>query len=137
MANDAMAVCAAGSMGVGPGVKRRFLRNIQRILGSEMFLVYRNRVALHIEEKASSINHEGHYVTRRLLRVCFSYVYLRFLLVSLFSPCFYNSYDDAQRTDAEGHHHSHEGTRRATPLLPADGQDGAPESRNREDGGPR
>src|SRR6266478_1259770 len=28
MANEAMAVCAAGSMGVGPGVKRRFLRNI-------------------------------------------------------------------------------------------------------------
>ncbi|PYX11522.1 MAG: hypothetical protein DMG85_05180 [Acidobacteria bacterium] len=49
MANDAMAVCAAGSMGVGPGVKRRFLRNIQRILGIEMNLVYRNRVALRAE----------------------------------------------------------------------------------------
>src|SRR5713226_3148329 len=28
MANEAMAVCAAGSIGVGPGVKRRFLRSI-------------------------------------------------------------------------------------------------------------
>jgi hypothetical protein len=26
--NDAMAVCAAGNSGVGPGVKRRFLCNI-------------------------------------------------------------------------------------------------------------
>src|SRR2546430_16481559 len=107
MANDAMAVCAAGSMGVGPGVKRRFLRSIQRILAVKVTLVYRNRVAPRTKEKAKNINHEGHEVTRRLFEVAF----LRALRGSRFSPCVYNSYHDAQRTDTEEHHHCHEGTR--------------------------
>src|SRR5579859_4280056 len=43
-----MAVCAAGNSGVGPGVKRRFLCNIGRVLMSRnRLLVYRKGRAKH------------------------------------------------------------------------------------------
>src|SRR2546426_5722970 len=89
MANDAMAVCAAGSMGVGPGVKRRFLRSIQRILAVKVTLVYRNRVAPRTQGEGKKLNHEGHEVTRRLFEVAFPsctfvpFVVLAFRLASI------------------------------------------------------
>src|SRR5204862_1005724 len=90
MANDAMAVCAAGSMGVGPGVKRRFLRNIQRILRREMNLVYRNGAVLDRMPKALTTKATKSHkrISRLLFPSCtfVPFVVLAFRLASIIPP---------------------------------------------------
>src|SRR5437870_4738099 len=111
MANDAMAVCAAGSMGVGPGAKRRFLRNIQRILGIEMNLVYRNRVALRAEGRQKPLTTKDTKSHKRFFVVAFSSCTFVPFVVVAFRRTSIIANHDAQRTDTKGHHHCHEGTR--------------------------
>src|SRR5713226_6914607 len=67
MAKEAMAVCAAGSRGVGPGVNRRFLRSITMgPCNRDTPLVYRNTAAPGMRGKAC--NHKGHEGTRTIAK---------------------------------------------------------------------